>query len=1597
MMLPRSLWWVGVGSLVLTLAPGSWAQTTAVTLAATASPTAGQPGVTAINLTGSNFPSGTINAPQVTVTLEPATVGGGPTATTAATSIATIVGTTRRVGFTIPNALTFAAPASYLVSIAGITTTGLAFASSNKSALTVNPPASLLSVTPNSGNTGQSLTVTLATGYTNFVQGSTRANFGAGISVGGAAEGTLGPVTVLSPTSATAQIAINPAAAGGPRTVSVATGIQQASLAAGFAVLAPTLLSVNPGTGRQGQQNLQVSISGQFTHFVQGTTTVSFGAGITVASMTVNSATSATALLTIDPIAATGARNVTLTTNTEVATLANGFTVTAGNPAITITSPANLSYLNITPTTVNGTVNPPTATVTINGLAAPVANGNFSIALPLLEGPNIIAATAASTAGTTGTASIQVTLDTTPPHVTITSPPDQFVTTDTSISVAGNVNDIVVGTVNSQQAQVTVNGVAAQVANRTFLAVNVPLNMGNNVIQAVARDRVGNAATTQITVTRQAPSQSSQIRLISGNNQTGLIGSVVPAPLVVALTDAVGSPVPNKAVIFKATQNNGMVSAGGAPTASVIATTNAQGQAQAQWTLGTRAGSGGNTVEAYSVGFGGTAIFTATGTQGPAGKIVVDTGNNQVGAVNQPLPLPLIAVVVDSGNNRLANVPVTFAVQQGGGNFAGQPSFTVNTDSDGRAAATLTVGFQEGNANNLVTATFPSNQGFPATFTASGRAPGNPASTTISGIVLDNSNVAIPGVTIRAVLTNVLSSNPNSVPSAATALTNAQGQFSIKPAPVGFVKLLIDGSTAQRIGTYPNLEYDIVTVAGQNNTVGQPMFLLPLNSANQLCVTATTGGGTLTIPEAPGFSLTFGPGQVTFPGGSKGGCVSVTVVHGDKVPMVPGFGQQPRFIVTIQPSGALFNPPAPITLPNVDGLKPREVTEMYSFDHDIGSFVAIGTGTVSDDGQVIRSNQGVGVLKAGWHCGGNPNPNGTAAHCGTCATCIGNNCVPNTAGTVCGACWYGGSCTGATTCTGAIPKPYGTSCGTCYNGGICDGSGNCLAGSSAGNGSPCSQSSCITGQTCQNGACQGGTPVPAGTMCQSGGNPCRPGACDSSGNCVAGPPLPTGTSCSNRCTTGGVCDANGTCVGGTSGVNCDDGNFCNGLETCDPINGGCMPGTPPIGAPCGVCMVGGTCSGAGTCTGGTPAPANTSCGACYSGGTCNGSGNCVGGTQLANGTSCGNGAVCLNGSCGQITVTVSQIQSDQLPGVTANFLPQGAGGRGNLNPNYILMGTRGGTVAVKAQLSISPNTAAARNLVLVRLSTSSSPQGTSSIDSNDVATVILNEPTSVTDYQLVAGVDKNQDGSLDANEVQVTASQGIFRVVPSSVYNSTIQDVNAGNIISRNIFPTASEFLTGFANGVSPAQAQVGSSTLVYNAPGLSHNVGARFVGAPPTASASIPVYAFMPGSALSDKILNSSALSDSFNNSCINNTFSQHRQDVTSPGTFVWPIVCPTGPNSIRFATLDPDLALALHAAEITGTVMVTVSRSLGLLIETNTIVDVVVKDLYDFDYDSSDRIARFGARIQAGFPSLGNGGQVFRIEARAAGTPSRLIPFVF
>src|SRR5258708_32444674 len=101
----------------------------------------------------------------------------------------------------------------------------------------------------------------------------------------------------------------------------------------------PVLMTVNPNTGQQGQQNESVNLTSVSTHWVQGTTTASFGAGITVATLTINSATTATAVLNIDPAAETGARKRKGAAKAEGGTPSSGRIVNKKKPAINPVDP----------------------------------------------------------------------------------------------------------------------------------------------------------------------------------------------------------------------------------------------------------------------------------------------------------------------------------------------------------------------------------------------------------------------------------------------------------------------------------------------------------------------------------------------------------------------------------------------------------------------------------------------------------------------------------------------------------------------------------------------------------------------------------------------------------------------------------------------------------------------------------------------------------------------------------------------------------------------------------------------------------------------------------------------------------------------------------------------------------------------------------------------------------------------------------------------------------------------------------------------------------------------------------------------------------
>src|SRR5262249_7994541 len=115
----------------------------------------------------------------------------------------------------------------------------------------------------------------------------------------------------------------------------------------------PIVSSVFPNSGAQAQTS-NITIIGRSTHFSQSVTTVSFGADVTVNSVNVTSATSLSVNLTIPVIANLGGHTVTVTTGGEVASIANGFTVTAAvnQPPVVSAGPNQTLTLPLAPVAI---------------------------------------------------------------------------------------------------------------------------------------------------------------------------------------------------------------------------------------------------------------------------------------------------------------------------------------------------------------------------------------------------------------------------------------------------------------------------------------------------------------------------------------------------------------------------------------------------------------------------------------------------------------------------------------------------------------------------------------------------------------------------------------------------------------------------------------------------------------------------------------------------------------------------------------------------------------------------------------------------------------------------------------------------------------------------------------------------------------------------------------------------------------------------------------------------------------------------------------------------------------------------------------------
>ena len=136
-----------LSGLVLGAPASAWAQ---VHLNLWTSPSQGFAGTTQVNVTGSGFPSGNILPGSVTITVA-SSCGGPKLATTTGLKVTDILGSTDRIEFLIPASLSSLASGTIVdVSVAGKTSSGTAFSSTNCSEMKVLVKAAISSCLPSS-------------------------------------------------------------------------------------------------------------------------------------------------------------------------------------------------------------------------------------------------------------------------------------------------------------------------------------------------------------------------------------------------------------------------------------------------------------------------------------------------------------------------------------------------------------------------------------------------------------------------------------------------------------------------------------------------------------------------------------------------------------------------------------------------------------------------------------------------------------------------------------------------------------------------------------------------------------------------------------------------------------------------------------------------------------------------------------------------------------------------------------------------------------------------------------------------------------------------------------------------------------------------------------------------------------------------------------------------------------------------------------------------------------------------------------------------------------------------------------------------------
>ena len=170
------------------------------------------------------------------------------------------------------------------------------------------------------------------------------------------------------------------------------------------------------------------------------------------------------------------------------------------------------------------------------------------------------------------------------------------------------------------------------------------------------------------------------LQKVSGDEQEGTVGQLLEDPLVVRVLDDDGDPVSGVLVSFAITSGGGSLSASSGVT-------NASGNVEVRWTLGTSTLTEPRVEARVADSETGESIahttFTAVPLPGAAASLHKAEGDAQPATVGEPVPTIPVVLVRDQYGNPVPGVTVTFTIVSGGGTIQ---NASVMSDDEGLAS-----------------------------------------------------------------------------------------------------------------------------------------------------------------------------------------------------------------------------------------------------------------------------------------------------------------------------------------------------------------------------------------------------------------------------------------------------------------------------------------------------------------------------------------------------------------------------------------------------------------------------------------------------------------------------------------------------------------------------------------------------------------------------------------------------------------------------------------------------------------------------------------------------------------------------------------------